>query len=47
MEHNFYEFGKADGKVARNSRWPAHKNWPKGPHFNSEYERGYWDGYNG
>ena len=41
-----YNQGKADGTTAKNSQFPAHKMWPAEGHFNKEYEKGYWDGYN-
>lgn len=40
-----YNRGKADGINSKKMNNPIHNNWPKGKHFNKDYERGYWDGY--
>ena len=39
--------GYYDGIASKRFKTPAHKAWPDGPHFNADYERGYWTGWNG
>ena len=41
-----YNQGKADGKNSKGMKNPIHNNWPNGEHFNKEYEKGYWEGFN-
>ena len=43
---NTYNYGYQDGKASFSMKNPIHANWPEGPHFNPEYERGYWTGWN-
>ena len=38
--------GYHDGRNSANFKVPTHTRWPEGPHFNPDYERGYWKGYN-
>lgn len=40
-----YKQGVADGVKSKSLKNPIHKNWNGKPHFNADYERGYWHGY--
>ena len=39
--------GYHDGLASRTFTTPIHENWPEGPHYNPDYERGYRVGFIG
>lgn len=42
-----YNRGYHDGKASKGFKNPIHKNWNGKQHFDKDYEKGYWDGFNG